>query len=232
MTRRVWQCATTDGVCVRLDGKPLRLPSGAVLRAPSAALAHAIAREWHEAPQDYGPDHFPLTGLAGAAQERVAPDPGTMAQTLAGYAATDLLCYHADGPAALVAAQSAGWTPWLIWAAEHYGARFLTTTGVMPIAQPEATLAAISQALQARTVAELAALGLAIPALGSVVLGLALADRAASPASLFAVAVIDETFQTERWGEDPEALAARRRRANEVALAASFMDLAATGDAP
>ena len=41
----------------------------------------------------------------------------------AGYAATDLLCYRAAGPAELVARQAATWQPWLDWAERRFDAR-------------------------------------------------------------------------------------------------------------
>ncbi len=232
MSRRFWQSATADGLGILLDGKPLRLPSGARLRATTPALAHALAREWQAAPTEYGPHHLPLTGLAGATQERVGPNPAAMAATLSGYAAADLLCYLAPEPPALLAAQQATWLPWLDWAEQRHGARLLTTQGLTHIAQPPRSLAALEAAFHQLPAPTLAALGLAIPILGSAVLGLALAERAASSAVLFAAASLEESFQASRWGEDASALAARENRANEVALAARFMDLAATGETP
>ena len=41
---------------------------------------------------------MPLTGLANAAIDRVAPDKETFADGLASYAEADLACYRAEGP--------------------------------------------------------------------------------------------------------------------------------------
>ncbi len=227
MTRhRVWTRATAESGRVLLDGKPLHLPSGAELRASSPALAEAIAAEWQAAPESFGPAHLPLTGLAGAAQERVAPDPQAMAATLATYAEADLLCYRAGHPPTLREAQHRAWQPWLDWAAATHGARLATTTGLTRIAQPPAALAALHAALSALDPPTLAALGLAIPVFGSCVLGLALAARAAAPESLFAASIVDEQFQETRWGTDASALARRTALCHDVALAARFMALA------
>ena len=71
----------------------------------------------------------------------------------------------------------------------------------------------------------LAALGLAVPLLGSLVLGLALADGALDAGMADTLAHLDETFQAEQWGED--ALAAERRAGitADLALADRFIRL-------
>ena len=48
------------------------------------------------------PREMPLTGLANAAIDSVAPAREAFASSLAQYTEGDLLCYRADGPCALV----------------------------------------------------------------------------------------------------------------------------------
>ncbi|HEY6434662.1 MAG TPA: ATP12 family protein, partial [Acetobacteraceae bacterium] len=77
--KRVWQTAVIEpgesGFTILLDGRPLRLPGGAVLRIGPEALARAIADEWQSAGPELTFADTPLTRLAGTAQERIAPDP-------------------------------------------------------------------------------------------------------------------------------------------------------------
>ena len=75
----------------------------------------------------------------------------------------------------------------------------------MPVAQPPASLAALRDAVAAHGAEELAALGVAVPALGSLVLGLALSAGEVTAERAHRLAVLDETFQEQRWGEDAEA---------------------------
>jgi chaperone required for assembly of F1-ATPase len=213
---------------VLLDGGPLRLPGGAPLATPSAARAGAIAEEWQAVGGAKGGgmsmEAVPLTRLLGSARDRIAPDPAAMVAGLAKYGETDLLCYRAEDPA-LAALQAQAWQPVLDWVAARHGAALRVTTGVMPLAQPAAGLAALRAAVAAHGVEELAALGVAVPALGSLVLALALSDGAVSAARAHALSVLDETFQEQRWGVDPEALARRARAAADVALAERFLAL-------
>ncbi len=232
--KRFWDQAAiapaADGFGVLLDGRPVRLPGGAPLHLSHRALAEAIAAEWQAAggakggTMDWG--DVPLTRLAGTAQDRIAPDPEPVVLEIARYGETDLLCYRAEAPGALVQRQQAAWQPWLDWAARDYGARLRVTPGVMPVAQDTAALAALAQVVAAQAPLTLAALGLAVPALGSLVLGLAMAAFRLDAEAAFGLAALDETFQAERWGRDDAAEDRRQRMREDVAVAGRFLVLA------
>ncbi len=207
----------------------MHLPGGAILRVGQEELAHPIAAEWQAAGADGREVSFedtPLTRIAGTAQERIAPDPWPTIEAIARYAESDLLCYRADQPAKLAARQAEEWQPWLDWAAQEYGATLRVTTGITPIKQHRDSIAALRDAVAGYDPYGLAALGIAVPALGSLVLGLALAEAWLDPVRAYAVSALDELFQAELWGEDEEAAARRQAIAADVALAARFRLLA------
>ena len=120
-----------DGFAVALDERPLRTPAGARLLAPTAALAAAIAAEWDALEAEIDPERLPLTRAANSAIDRVAPQREAVVDAIAEYGGTDLLCYRAAGPDALVARQAAGWDPWLAWSARALAAPLVAVTGVM-----------------------------------------------------------------------------------------------------
>ncbi len=223
--------ASADGHTILLDDRPMHLPGGGVLTVPTRPLADAIAAEWRAAGGAKGGEmtfaDTPLTRLAGTAQERIAPDPGPTAEAIAAYGETDLLCYRAERPQALVARQVREWQPWLDWAALAYDAPLRATSGIGHVRQSEAALSALRHAVEALGPWRLAGLGIAVPALGSLVLGLALAEGRLDPARAHALASLDELFQAEQWGDDPEAASRRRRVGEDVALAGRFMELCA-----
>jgi chaperone required for assembly of F1-ATPase len=232
--KRFWDSASAaqerDGFCVRLDGRRLRLPDGATLHLPHRPLAEAVAAEWANAAGGKGGElswaDVPLTRLAGTAQQRIAADPAPVVLEIARYGETDLLCYRANGPDALVERQQALWQPWLDWAARRHGARLAVTTGVVHVAQDPAALAALARQVAAQTPLALAALGVAVPALGSLVLGLALAEAALDAAQAHALASLDETFQADLWGRDAAAEARRRQIGEDIAVAGRLLELA------
>jgi chaperone required for assembly of F1-ATPase len=232
--RRFWKEAgvaeTPDGLIIALDGKPMRLPGGPPLCLSNRALADAIAAEWQAAGGTKGGEmdfsHVPLTRLAGTAQERIAPDPGPVVDALAKYGESDLLCYRTDAPHALAEREAREWQPWLNWAALSLDAPLHSTVGVMHVKQNATALAALRHVLAAQNANVLAGLGVAVPALGSLVLGLALAAGRLTAAQAHDLATLDERFQEELWGADEEALARRRLIGADLAMAERFMVLA------
>ncbi len=220
--------ATPDGHAILLDGRPLRLPGGGTLHIPQPALAAAIAAEWQAAGGEKGgtmrPDDVPLTRLVGTATDRITPDPAATAAALVTYGATDLLCYRAEDRR-LATRQAEGWDPWLRWAAQDLDAPLRVTTGVMPVAQSREALAALHARLMRLSALEMAALGVAVPAMGSLVLGLALAEARLAAQEAHRLASIEEEFQREVWGEDADATVRLAAAASDVALAARLLAL-------
>ncbi len=214
-----------SGFTILLDGRPMHLPGGAILHVGPEKLARAIAAEWQEAGADgceISFDDTPLTRIAGTAQERIAPDPWPTIDAIARYAESDVLCYRADQPSKLVVRQAEEWQPWLDWATREYGATLRVTAGVAPIRQHRDSIAALRDAVAAYDPYGLAALGVAVPALGSLILGLALAEARLDPVRAYALSALDELFQAELWGEDEEAAARRRAIAADIEIAARF----------
>ncbi len=235
--KRFWDHAAAvaldDGWTVELDGRPVRIPDGALLRVASAPLTEAIAREWQAAGGEKGGEmsyaDLPLTRLAGTAQQRIAPDPEPVILELAKYGGSDLLCYRAEHPPELIHRQEQAWQPWLDWADGALGARLRATAGVMHVAQDPAALAALAAAVATFDPLALSALGVAVPALGSLVLGLAMAHGALDAAEAHRLAMIDEEFQAEQWGAVDDAEERRDRVAGEIAVAGRMLDLVRDG---
>lgn len=231
--KRFWDQAAAapaeDGFAVLLDGRPLRLPGSGPLRLPLPRLAEAVAAEWQAAGGAKGGEmsmeEVPLTRVVATALERMAADPAPSVDAIAAYGRSDLLCYHGTD-ARLAARQAQEWQPLLDWAALTFDAPLRVTTGVMPVPQPPATERALHAAVAALPVLKLAALGVAVPALGSLVLGLALAHGRLDAAEACRLAFLDETFQQELWGQDREALERQQGIVKDVALAARLLELA------
>jgi chaperone required for assembly of F1-ATPase len=202
------------GVAILLDGRPVKTPARRTLAVPTEELAEAIAAEWNAQGEEIDPRAMPLTGLANAAIDRVAPDPAAFARILAAYGESDLLCYRAEGPQPLVRRQEEKWDGLLAWARRRYEADFETVCGIMYRKQPVETVDRLARAVAARDPFRLAALSPLVTISGSLVLALALAEGEIGLEEAWAAATLDEAWQAEQWGEDPlaaEALAARRR---------------------
>jgi chaperone required for assembly of F1-ATPase len=222
--KRFWTDVAVDADhVVTLDGRPVRTPGRVPLALPTDALAALVAGEWRAVPETVDPRAMPLTGLANAAIDRIAPDPATFAAGLAAYGGSDLLYYRAVSPDPLIARQLAAWDPWLDWARARYDVHFETTAGIVHRAQPAATLARLAEAVAALDAFRLAGLSPVVTITGSLVLALALIERAGDGDTLWAAANVDEDWQAEVWGTDTLATQALANKRREFDAASAFL---------
>lgn len=226
--KRFWKDAAVEadagGWSIELDGRPVRTPARALLRVPSERLADAIAEEWRAVAETIDPRGMPLTGLANAAIDRVAPDREAFAEGLARYAEADLLCYRAEGPRALVERQAQEWDPLLAWARRRFDVDFAMTSGLTHVPQPEATVKRLSHALGALDAFRLAGLSPLVTIGGSLVAALAVLEKAIGAEQAWDAVSVDERWQLEQWGADAEAEAALENRRGDFLAAARFLE--------
>jgi chaperone required for assembly of F1-ATPase len=230
--KRFWKAVEVErggeGWGIKLDDKPLRTPARTALAVPAEALARAIAKEWAKCGDEIDPRAMPLTGLANAAIDRVAPDRQAFARELARYAEADLLCYRAEGPRPLVERQAQSWDPLLSWARRRYDVDFAITSGLLHVAQPPATVERLAHAVGELDAFHLAGLSPLVTIGGSLVAALAALESAISPEQAWDAVSVDERWQLEQWGFDREAEVALDNRKRDYLAAARFLELLET----
>ena len=216
--------AADDGHRVLLDGRPLNTPARRALTLPSAALAEALAEEWRAQGETIRPEGMPLTRLASTAQDRMPALRAVAIDDAVGYAGTDVLCYRAAAPLALVERQQQVWQPLLDWATSALGTRLVVTTTLLPVTQPDAAVRGLRAAVEELGDWPLIGLHAATTALGSLVLGLALSRGRINAEQGLAASLLDELFEIERWGKDAETERRHDALRREVDAAALFLD--------
>ena len=186
-----------------------------------------MAREWADQDEDIRAEAMPITGLACTAIDRVKNGRQAIIDHTVKYAATDLLCYRAEGPQELKRHQQAQWQPLLDWAAEKFGARLAATEGIIPKAQPRAALEKLRRAVEALGDLQLTAVAAATQASGSLIISLALVHGHITTEEAAAASQLDETWQNQKWGEDPEQterLEALKKEIRAVAVLIKLTD--------
>ncbi|MGB7243577.1 MAG: ATP12 family protein [Sulfitobacter sp.] len=212
--KRFWTQAcvaqTDGGYRIELDGRPVHTPAKQLLVVPTKALATAIAAEWDAQVGTIDPRQMPFTRTANAAIDKVTPQKAEVADMLAAYGDSDLLCYRADNPSELVDRQAALWDPLLDWAATTLEVRLCLRVGVVHEKQDPRTVAQLTARVRELTVFELAAFHDLVSLSGSLILGFAAALEAYPAQELWEISRLDEIWQSEQWGkdEDAEAMAA------------------------
>ncbi|MBM3532453.1 MAG: ATPase [Alphaproteobacteria bacterium] len=213
------------GYGISLDRKPMRTPAGKRFEVRQRPLAEAVAEEWRAQGDKVDPRSMPMTRFVATALDRIAVERDRIVGELAAFAETDLLCHRADRPAELIERQKKGWQPLLDWAEEEIGARFDIATGVMPLVQPPATLAAVRVRIAALDDLELAGIQTLAGGTGSIVLAFAVFLGRIGWEEGHRLSRLDEDHQIERWGEDPEAAERRKSIHADLADAARLLSL-------
>jgi chaperone required for assembly of F1-ATPase len=225
--RRFYQKATveaTDGPFrILLDGKPVHTPAKVPLVLPNRKAAEAVAAEWQAQGEKVNPAVMPFTRLANTAIDRVAPNRAATIDEITRYGASDLICYRTDNPEELAERQAVAWNPLLEWLAAAHDVHLQTTTGIVFLHQRADDLARLHGIVAAFDEFSLVGLHNITSVAGSLVIGLGVAAGQISAPEAAALSTIDETYQSERWGEDEEALKRLQGRARELAEAAAFL---------
>jgi chaperone required for assembly of F1-ATPase len=209
---------------VLLDDRVVKTPAGGTLAAPNAALAEAIAAEWNAQGERIDPATMPVTRLANTIIDGVAPNPEPFAEEIAKYLGSDLVCYRADAPQGLVAAQAQHWDPVLAWTRDAHGARFVLSEGVMFVAQPQSALAAVRAAIPSDPW-RLGGVHLITTLTGSAMIALAVAAQELSIDDAWTAAHVDEDWNMKLWGRDELALARRAARFADMQAAGTVLRL-------
>lgn len=232
--KRFWTVARAEprdqGWAVLLDGRTVHTPAHAPLILPTEALAEAVAAEWQAQAGEVRPGQMPFTRAANSALDKVMPQAGAVADMLIEYGDTDLLCYRAETPEELAAAQAEAWDPLLDWARSALGATLVATAGVVHVDQPERARAVLRAAVSGQDAFALTALHDLVTLSGSLVIGLAVQRGVYPPDDLWSRCRVDEVWQQEQWGADAEAEDAAERRRRDFLVAARLHALSRRGD--
>ncbi len=226
--RRFYRSASVqpqgEGFAVALDGRVARTPAGAPLVLPSRALAELVAGEWAAQGETVDLAAMPASRLAATALDRAVLAGAALAEEVARYAGSDLLCYFAEAPDALVARQAQAWEPVLAWAEAALGLRFVRAAGIVPQPQPRETLDRVRALAAALDPFAQVGLVFATALFGSAVLALAVERGALTGEAAFALSRLDEAYQEQHWGVDAEAAARTERLRRDAAMLQAWFE--------
>jgi chaperone required for assembly of F1-ATPase len=216
--REVAAAPAGAGFGVALDRRELRAPKGTPLVLPTLALAELVAEEWAAQGEHLELAAMHATRLANTAVESLPAARAATADQVAQYAAADLICYFAEGPAGLVERQAELWGPWLARAEAEAGLRFVRASGIVHQPQPPETIAAVRALALGLDDFALAGLAFGTALFGSAVLALAVSRGWLAGPQAFDLSRLDEAWQEEKWGVDAEAAERSARLRGEAAM--------------
>ena len=230
--KRFWKETTVGeaegGFQVLLDGRAVKTPAKSPLVVPSRALADAMASEWDAQEDAVNPNTMPVTRMSNSAIDKVSVQHAAVADMLAAYGDSDLLCYRATEPRELVARQAEQWDPILDWAVDSLDVRLKPVAGVMHPAQDAPSVRKRTDLVHSFAPFQLTAFHDLVSMSGSLILSFAITQRRLDADAAWQLSRLDELWQEELWGKDEEAQELVEKKGKDFALAAWFF--AAIGD--
>jgi chaperone required for assembly of F1-ATPase len=209
---------------LKLDGRGARTPGRKPLSLPTHVAASIVANEWRAQKDVINPDAMPATRIVNTALDGVADMMRDVAAEIAGFAASDLVCYRAGEPAGLVNLQTVHWDPVLAWTKHEFGASFMLAEGVMHVAQNPAAVAAVADAVtDIQDPIVLACLHVLTTLSGSCLIALMAARGGLSGEAAWEAATVDESWNVLQWGQDDEAAARQERRQQDFITALGLL---------
>lgn len=213
------------GFTVELDGRRVKTPAKAALVLPTHAMATEVAAEWDAQEKVVDPASMPFTRSANASIDKVRHQHVEVADMLADYGDSDLLCYRATHPQELQHRQAEQWDPALDWAANALSARLMPVAGVLHQPQPEVALTALRQRVHGLSDFQLAAFHDLVSLSGSLILGFATAENWKPAEEIWQISRLDELWQIAQWGHDDEAYALAESKKAAFLHAKRFFDI-------
>ncbi len=200
---------TPQGFAVHLDGRPVKTKSGQIVLSSNLEMANAVMKEWVDQVEDILPDTMPLTQILNTKIDRVALEREVMSAEILKYFDTDLLCYRTgDDQPEIATAQVKLLDPWLRWFEEKFSEELFTTTGLAALKQPKIAHEKIAQYVHLIDDDYFTILQLVTSISGSIILGIAFIEGAATAAQVFDAARVEEAYKDElynaqKYGADP-----------------------------
>jgi ATP synthase F1 complex assembly factor 2 len=186
---------------VTLDGRALKTPAQSPLVLPSRPFAKAVAVEWEAQYGHLEPSTMPLTMMAATVLDLGRHRREETITELLRYMVTDIVCFPREHDLALQAKQVDLWGPFVKHCTSRYGPLCIGSGEhlVAPV-HPARTMAAVSARLHQLNDWHLHAVHELARGAKSLVVPLAVADRAATVAQAFAAARAEEEHQIAEWG--------------------------------
>lgn len=195
------------GFAVHLDGKPVKVPSGAGLSVPNDAMADVIVQEWAAQEGGIVPDTMPVTQILTTAQDRVGRERAAMEEAVMKYLNTDLICYRTHQPEDLADRQIEMWDPWLDWFEDLSGIRLDTTIAIFALVQEPEAHDFVRQEIGKMDDLHFGVFQLVVSLSGSLILGLAFMKGAIDRDLILKTIRIEEDYKSELYNEDVHGLA-------------------------
>ena len=225
--RKSWKKVTLNkeknlGI-IFLDDKELKSPRGNKLNLPYS-LSKKVFNEWNEVQEEIKPSLMPFYSYSVTAVDRIMNQKNDVFETLRNILSMDMILYRSGNNSDLSKLQEKEWQPLVKWLDVKFNCKLTINYELKPLKQKEPELLKCTNLIKELDHFSLSGFSHLVSISGSFILGLSFYFKKINSNKLYELALIEELFQSNKWGSDDFANERRANIKKEITEACEFLD--------
>ena len=206
-----------------LDDKELKSPKDKKLNLPYY-LSQKVFKEWNEVQEEINPSLMPFYSYSVTAVDRIMNHKNDVIETLKSILRMDTLLYRSGNDIDLSKLQEKEWQPLLKWLDINYNCKLTINYELKPLNQKETELLKCINLVNKLDHFSLSGFSHLVSISGSFILGLSFYCKKINSHKVYELALLEELFQSNKWGSDDFANERRENIKKEITEACEFLD--------
>lgn len=206
-----------------LDDKELKSPKDKKLNLPYY-LSQKVFKEWNEVQEEINPSLMPFYSYSVTAVDRIMNHKNDVIETLKSILRMDTLLYRSGNDIDLSKLQEKEWQPLLKWLDINYNCKLTINYELKPLNQKETELLKCINLVNQLDHFSLSGFSHLVSISGSFILGLSFYCKKINSHKVYELALLEELFQSNKWGSDDFANERRENIKKEITEACEFLD--------
>ena len=226
--RKSWKKVTLNkeknlGI-IFLDDKELKSPRGNKLNLPYS-LSKKVFNEWNEVQEEIKPSLMPFYSYSVTAVDRIMNQKNDVFETLRNILSMDMILYRSGNNSDLSKLQEKEWQPLVKWLDVKFNCKLTINYELKPLNQKESELLKCTNLIKELDHFSLSGFSHLVSISGSFILGLSFYFKKINSHKLYELALLEELFQSNKWGSDDFANERRENIKKEITEACEFLDI-------
>ena len=209
---------------ILLDDLELKTPRNKKLNLPYY-LSQKVFDEWNEVQDEINPSLMPFYSYSVTAVDKIMNQRFDVIETLKSILSMDTLLYRSGNDSELSKLQEKEWQPLVKWLDENFNCKLIINYELKPLNQKEAELLKCINLINQLDHFSLSGFSHLVSISGSFILGLSFYFKKINSQELYELALLEELFQSNKWGSDDFANERRENIKKEITEACEFLDM-------
>ena len=209
---------------ILLDDLELKTPKNKKLNLPYY-LSQKVFDEWNEVQDEINPSLMPFYSYSVTAVDRITNQRNDVIETLKSILSMDTLLYRSGNDSELSKLQEKEWQPLVKWLDENFNCKLIINYELKPLNQKESELLKCINLINQLDHFSLSGFSHLVSISGSFILGLSFYFKKINSHKLYELSLLEELFQSNKWGSDDFANERRENIKKEITEACEFLDI-------